>query len=106
MHEMDGKAAMPNQPAKGSPFDPFLSGFLTAVREFTGGYSLQSHGAKIARQLDVDPAFVEALTTSARRRSLIEPFYPPSNRHAIRWRVSARGERFLATLEAPESVSD
>jgi hypothetical protein len=103
---MDGNAAKPLKPMMESPFDPFLARFLTAVRELGAGYSPQSHGAKLAHRLDVDPAFVEALTTSARRRSLIEPFYAPANRNAVRWRVSARGERFLAALDAPDPDSD
>jgi hypothetical protein len=91
---------------KESPFDPFLARFLVAVREMSGGYSPQSHGAGVARRLEVDPAFVEALTVSARRRSLIEPFYTPTNRNTVRWRVSKRGERFLAALDAAEPVPE
>ncbi len=98
MHEMNRQRSRTDQPIKESPFDPFLAGFLAAVGELGGGYSFQSHGAGLARRLDVDPAFIEALTINARRRSLIEPFYPSSHRNTVRLRVSARGERFLAAL--------
>lgn len=102
MHEMSRQRSRTDQPTKESPFDPFLTGFLAAVGELGGGYSFQSHGAGIANRLEVDPAFVEALTVNARRRSLIEPFYPSSHRSTVRWRVSARGERFLAAIDAPD----
>jgi hypothetical protein len=101
MHEMNRQGSRTNQSIKESPFDPFLDGFLAAVGELGGGYSFQSHGAGIARRLEVDPAFIEALTINARRRSLIEPFYPSSHRSTVRWRVSARGKQFLAALNSP-----
>jgi len=98
---MSGTNRKTPQPSKGSPFDPFLGAFLAAVCELGGGYSLQSHGSPIARQLGVDPAFIEALTINARRRSLIEPFYAASPRNTVRWRVSARGQQFLTALAEP-----
>lgn len=84
----------PNHSA--SPLDPFLVQFLAQVREIETGYGPSAHGKGIAERLGVDPAFVEALTTSARRRRLIEAFYAPAHRNTLRWRVSARGDAFLA----------
>jgi hypothetical protein len=78
-----------------SVLDPFLIEFLGTVRALPHGYSTQSHAKGIAAQLGYDPAFIEALFTSAQRRSLIEPFYPPNRKGAFRWRISARGESFL-----------
>lgn len=101
MHRMSGSRATHHNPTRASPFDPFLAGFLAIVAELGKGYSLQSHGEAIARRLEVDPAFVEALTINARRRSLIEPFYPSSHRNMVRWRLSAQGEQFLASLDPP-----
>lgn len=106
MHLMDSNASGPHKPIVNSPFDPFLARFLATVLEFESGYSPQSNSLAMSDRLDVEPAFIEALTTSARRRSLIEPFYSPAHRNTLRWRVSRRGEQFLAALDPPQPESD
>lgn len=103
MLPMDSNASRPYKPMAESPFDPFLARFLAEVRAFDQGYSPQSNSAAVADRLDVEPAFVEALTTSARRRTLIEPFYAPAHRNSLRWRVSRKGEQFLDALDPPRT---
>ena len=83
-----------------SPFDPHLTAFLRSVRAIESGFSPTANSAAIAEQLNVEPAFIEMLTTSARRRRFIEPFYAPAHRNTLRWRISARGEAFLALQES------
>lgn len=78
-----------------SVLDPFLVEFLDAVRSLPGGFGTQSQSKTLAINLEYDPGFVEALFTSAQRRSLIEPFYPPGRKGSFRWRISKRGEQFL-----------
>ena len=89
-----------------SPFDPFLIDFLRAVRGFETGYSLNTNGKSIAERLGVEAAFVEMLTTSARRRRLIEPFYAPAHRNTLRWRLSSRGQAFLSRHEDSDIPSN
>jgi hypothetical protein len=84
-----------------SPFDPFLARFLVAVQAIETGFSPTANSKGIADLLDVDPAFVEMLTTSARRRRFIEAFYAPAHRNTLRWRVSPRGEEYLASHPLP-----
>lgn len=93
----------PSTQPESSPFDPFLISFLRAVRGFETGYSPNTNGKYIATELGVEIAFVEMLTTSARRRRLIEAFYAPAHRNTLRWRISPRGDAFLSEHE--ESVS-
>jgi hypothetical protein len=78
-----------------SLFDPFLVEFLRALQTLPDGFSTQSSLKPLAGTLQQDPAFIEALFTCARRRSLIEAYYPPGRRSAFRWRVSRRGEHFM-----------
>ncbi len=78
-----------------SLFDPFLVEFLRALETLPEGFSPQSSLKPIAATLQQDPAFIEGLFTCARRRSLIEPYYPPGRRSTFRWRVSRRGEQFM-----------
>lgn len=78
-----------------SVLDPFLIEFLGAVQTLPDGFSTQGQSKAIASTLAYDPAFVEALFTSAQRRSLVEPFYPPGRRGSFRWRISRRGEQFM-----------
>lgn len=85
-------AGFPQAP---SVLDPFLIEFLDAVKSLADGFSTQSQGKALASRLAYDPAFVEALFTSAQRRSLVEPFYPPGRKGSFRWRISKRGEQFL-----------
>lgn len=82
-------------PQAPSVLDPFLIEFLGAVKSLPDGFSMQGHGKSLATTLAYDPAFVEALFTSAQRRSLVEPFYPPGRNGSFRWRISERGEQFL-----------
>jgi hypothetical protein len=83
-------------PQAPSVLDPFLIEFLGVVRTLPEGFSMPGHGKTLAAKLECDPAFIEALFTSAQRRSLIEPFYPPSRKGSFRWRISGRGEQFLS----------
>jgi hypothetical protein len=92
-----------NLQTESSPFDPFLIEFLHAVREFDTGYSPSTNGKAVAERLNVEQAFIEMLTTSARRRRLIEAFYAPAHRNTLRWRLSMRGQAFIDEHQAPES---
>jgi hypothetical protein len=103
---MDSNASQPDKAILESPFDPFLARFLSALQAFDTGFSPQSNSASVADRLDVDPAFIEALTVSARRRRFIEPFYAPAHRNTLRWRLSSRGEQFLSGFEPPVAESD
>lgn len=78
-----------------SVLDPFLVEFLAVFPEIPEGFSTQGHAKSVATTLSYDPAFVEALFTSAQRRSLVEPFYPPGRKGSFRWRISKRGEQFM-----------
>jgi hypothetical protein len=98
-------ANAPTQP-ESSPFDPFLLDFLRAVRSFETGYSPATNGKSVASALNVELAFIEMLTTSARRRRLIEAFYAPAHRNTLRWRLSPRGEVFLSDHESSVSTPD
>jgi hypothetical protein len=82
-------------PQAPSVLDPYLIEFLDSVRSLPEGYSMPGHGKALAAKLGYDPAFIEALFTSAQRRSLVEPFYPPGRKGSFRWRVSGQGEQFL-----------
>lgn len=85
-----------HQPPVDSPLDPFMVEFLALVRDIDTGFGPTANGRSISERLGVDPAFVEGLTTSARKRRLIEAFYAPAHRNTLRWRLSPRGEAFLA----------
>ncbi|CAN5446933.1 hypothetical protein BH09CHL1_BH09CHL1_05870 [soil metagenome] len=82
-------------PQAPSVLDPFLVEFLGAFSELPEGFSTSGHAKSVALTLSFDPAFVEALFTSAQRRSLVEPFYPPGRKGSFRWRLSKRGEQFM-----------
>ncbi|MGH2550309.1 MAG: hypothetical protein ACRDHN_13020 [Thermomicrobiales bacterium] len=78
-----------------SVLDPFLVEFLGVFPTLSEGFSTLGHARSVASMLSFDPAFVEALFTSAQRRSLVEPFYPPGRKGSFRWRLSKRGEQFM-----------
>jgi hypothetical protein len=88
-----------------SPFDPFLIDFLREVRGFETGYSPNTNGKAVAERLHVEQAFIEMLTTSARRRRLIEAFYAPAHRNTLRWRLSSRGQTFLSEYDASSTAA-
>lgn len=75
--------------------DPFLVEFLGVFPTLPEGFSTTGQAKSVALALSFDPAFVEALFTSAQRRSLVEPFYPPGRKGSFRWRLSKRGEQFM-----------
>ena len=76
-----------------SPLDPFLVRFLAAVQESGEGYQPGSETGQIARALDFQKAFVDALFTSARTRGLLKPQYGRGNK--VRWTVSPAGADLL-----------
>ena len=88
-------------PAPRSPLDPFLDPFLRAIGALPEGYAPASHGKRVAAALDVPPAFAEALFASARARGLLEPYRVRQARGRPRWRVSARGRRWLEAFDRP-----
>ncbi len=94
-HMSSQRPAGESTPQVPSLFDPFLVEFLRALQTLPDGFSTQSSLKPLAGTLQQDPAFIEALFTCARRRSLIEAYYPPGRRSAFRWRVSRRGEHFM-----------
>jgi hypothetical protein len=88
-------AASRDFPQVPSVLDPFLVEFLGVLLTIPEGFSTVGQAKSVASTLNVDPAFVEALFTSAQRRSLVEPFYPPGRKGSFRWRLSKRGEQFM-----------
>lgn len=79
-----------------SPFDPYLYAFLVYLQKHTAVFSPTSakSAARVAESIDVQPALVEALFTSAASRGLVRPV--PAPRGRIRWSVSRKGEEFLS----------
>ena len=80
-----------------SPFDPFLTTLLTGIGQRAGGYSPTAEQTVVAGELGWQPAFVDALITSAQRRGFVEVFYPRGARGRSRLRLSGRGLAFLVT---------
>lgn len=80
-------------PSPPSPLDPFLFGFLREVDALAGGYSPVAQTRAVAAGLDLEIAFVETLFISARARGLVAISFERGSRN--RWRVSARGRRWL-----------
>jgi len=89
-------------PQKPSPLDAFLRRFLRAVAAQERGFSPIGDAATTAAEMGCEPAFVDALFTSARARGLIEPLWGRGVRARNRWRLSARGDQWIAD----QSVSD
>lgn len=79
-----------------SPFDPFLFAFLEYLQHHTATFSPTSPRsvARTAEALDLQPALVEALFTSARGRGLVRPARAAGGR--ARWEISRKGREFLA----------
>jgi hypothetical protein len=82
-----------------SPLDDFLARFLRCLGRLPDGFSPIADGQRVANECGLVPEFVEALFVSARTRGLIEPFRARGAKGRYRWKVSGRGDRWLATRE-------
>jgi hypothetical protein len=90
----------PKRPAPASPFDPYVRPFLAELGRLPEGYAPVAGRDAVAAALDWEPAFAEAVFTSARARGLVEPVWGRGPRNRNRWRVSRKGRRWLAEAMA------
>jgi len=88
------------RPQPTSPLDDFLARFLRALDRLSDGFSPIADAEHVADACAVAPPFVEALFVSARTRGLIEPFRSRGAKGRYRWKVSARGNTWLAARDA------
>jgi hypothetical protein len=88
-----------------SPLDTFLARFLECLAARPDGFGPIVDGPTVAQQLEVLPAFVDALFVSARTRGLIEPFRAKSARGRYRWQVSNRGRVWLTGRAAAPATA-
>jgi hypothetical protein len=82
-----------------SPLDDVLVAFLAFVRDQANGYvggARQTQEA--AEALEVPEPLIDAMFTSARTRTLLEPDFNARGR--TRWVLSRRGVAFLDRLSA------
>lgn len=89
-----------------SPLDPYLRQVLTWAEAESRGFS-QTAFATEAESLGWQPAFADAVFTSARVRGLIGPFFGKGARGRSLWQLSARGRAWLEANEfVGESISN
>lgn len=83
-----------------SPFDPYLFAFLDYLQHHASTFSPTSPRsvARAAEAMELQPALIEALFTSARGRGMVRPARAPGGR--ARWEVSRKGREFLAGYPA------
>jgi hypothetical protein len=78
-----------------SPFDPYLSRFLMWGATQVHGFSHASSVRAMADDAGWQPAFGEAIFTSAQVRGLIGPHYGTRARGRVLWQVTRRGNAWL-----------
>jgi hypothetical protein len=81
-----------------SPFDPYLRQLLEWAASQPQGFTQATAAACTAADFGWQPAFADALFTSARVRGLLNPYYGKGSRGRSQWAISKRGQAWLNSL--------